>query len=71
MKKKYGVTLPVTGLIYVEVEADDEKSAIEAALGADGLTNSMIEEWEAHREVNRGNVWHGPIGEASAEEIDG
>lgn len=65
---KYGVSLPVTGQIYVEVDADDEESAIDAALEKE-LTNKekRLMEWETIREVVRGNVFSGMLRQADAE----
>lgn len=54
----YNVTLPIAGHAFVEVEADSEEAAIEAAL--DAVTRDDIEEWEALREFNRGNVCNCP-----------
>lgn len=51
---KYLVKLPVTARAVLEVEADDEDGAIEAAFEAVALTD--IEEWEALRTVSKGNV---------------
>ncbi len=46
--KKWSVAVPVTGVILCEVEADDEESAIDAALQMEHLTDD-IAEWEVHR----------------------
>lgn len=70
MSKTYGVTLPVTGIIYVEVEAESEKEAIEKALSAEGCEwPKTPDEWEAHSQIVRGNVFSGMQNNASAEEI--
>lgn len=66
----YSVTLPVTGYIVIDVEADDEKSAIDAALNSKNLKTDMIEEWEVHRYTNRGNIAYGSVTVASAELIE-
>lgn len=63
---KYGVTIPITGIAYAEVEAESEKEAIEKALQED----LEILEWESHKQVCQGNVFHGHTNEASAEEIE-
>lgn len=67
---RYSVQLPVTGYIMVDVEAENEAAAIDAALDVEGLTNDMIEEWEIHRQTNRGNVAYGSCTEANAELIE-
>lgn len=56
MQKMYTVALPVSGVIYVEVKAEDEESAIDAALQSDQITHDRLEEWEVHRHIVRGNV---------------
>jgi hypothetical protein len=68
--KTWGVSLPITGVAYVEVRADSEEEAIEAAMGGEYLDNESIQTWEAHRYVNRGNVVHGDLGEAEAQPIE-
>jgi hypothetical protein len=50
----YGVTLPITGNAYVEVEADSEDDAINAALEVVELKD--LQDWEALKRVNMGNV---------------
>lgn len=72
--KRWSVAVPFTGVIYVEVDADDEESAINAGLNEASLTdkrghiNDAIE-WESCRHVVRGNVFYGHTREASAEEV--
>ena len=68
-KKRWAVTLPITGTIYVEVEAETEKEAINAALVSDYDSDEM--QWEVHRHVVRGNVFYGMQCDAEAEEIEG
>ena len=48
------VQLPITGCAIVEVEADDEAAAIEAAL--DAVTIDDLESWEAVEKIIEGNV---------------
>ncbi len=64
---RYSVQLPITGYVIVEVEADTSAAAIEAALVS--ARREEIEEWEAHRHTNRGNVAVGSCTEANAEII--
>lgn len=66
-KKEFDVCLPITGVVYVTVEAEDKESAITAALNSD-LSLDDIEEWEAHRHITQGNVFYGNQNSASAEE---
>jgi len=57
-KRIYGVTIPIAGHAYVEVEATDEKEAEQAAF--DQLDSKHIEDWEGLRQFNSGNVCHCP-----------
>lgn len=71
-KKRFTVALPITGVIYVEVEAKDEDDAINAALMedlVDGEKWPEPEEWQVHRQIVEGNIFHGGMNEAYAEEI--
>lgn len=66
--KKWGVRLPVSGYVYVEVEAADEDAAIEAAFDA-AFDARDIEEWEVHRDIVQGNVCSAVLWSAEAEEL--
>lgn len=67
-KKEYEVCLPITGIIWVTVEADSEKEAIEAAFESDQLTLDNVEQWEAHKRICSGNILHASQNEAYAVE---
>jgi hypothetical protein len=54
MSKTYEVTLPITGIAYLTIEAESEDEAIETALNE--VMIDHIEMWEAVRDINRGNV---------------
>lgn len=66
--KKWEVSLPISGYVCVEVEAEDEESAIEAAFMSD-ITTKDIEEWETHHQIARGNVCSAVLNEAYAQEM--
>ncbi len=66
--KTYGVTLPITGTVYVEVEAESEDDAIEKALESE-VDSDDIESWETHRKIVQGNVFYGGQNEADAQEL--
>lgn len=66
---KYGVSIPVAGFVYTEVEADSEKEAIEKAFDVDH-TPDDIEEWGIYEKIVSGNVLHVPLNEAEAEKIE-
>lgn len=65
----FNVTLPVAGYAVIEVEADDEASAITAAFEAD-VTKEHIEEWDIFKHISQGNVLYAPVNRPSAEQID-
>lgn len=67
--KRFLVTLPITGYILVEVEADNERAAIDAALISDELRTDRIEEWEAHEHIVQGNVFYGRKNRVEVEDI--
>lgn len=48
------VTLPVTAIAVLEVEAETEEAAIEKAL--EEVTIDHLESWEAVEAINQGNV---------------
>lgn len=56
--KVFEVTLPIAGHAFLTIEAETEEEAIEKAF--DEVTLQNIEEWEALREFNRGNVCYCP-----------
>ncbi len=63
------VTLPFTGTVSVEVEADSEEAAIEAALNDEEVTTDDIDQWETCRIITEGNVTHAMQNEAEAMEL--
>lgn len=69
MKKRWGVTLPITGTVYVEVEADTEDEAIKRALEGEHPFEDPT--YDVHMRLLEGNVFQGGAAtEASAEEIE-
>jgi hypothetical protein len=66
----YAVRLPITGVLEINIEAEDEESAIEKALQSDDLNVDYITEWDAVREIVRGNLFRGKINKAEADEIE-
>ena len=66
---KYGVSIPVTGYIYVEVDADSEEEAENLALNMD-LTIDSIESWSPCRSVVQGNVCSAELREIEAELLE-
>jgi hypothetical protein len=66
--KTFLVTLPISGFVSVEVEAEDEVEAIDRALEED-FTKVDIVDWGVHRHLVRGNVCYAYQIEAEAEEV--
>jgi hypothetical protein len=58
----YGVTLPVTAKLYIEIEASSEEEAIELAVNAE-VNSGMIEEWSTHEAICDGNEFYGLLNE--------
>lgn len=69
MPKTYSVCLPISGYVAVQVEAEDEESAIEAAMKED-VGALDIEEWQTHKKIVEGNFFYGSLARATAELID-
>ena len=65
---KWGVTLPVSGSVYCEVEAETEEAAITEAL-CNGDWDSDSLQWEVHRNIVKGNVCYAMQREADAERL--
>lgn len=65
---RYSVTVPFSGYAVVDVEAEDERAAIDKALGEVSLDD--IQEWETHEQIVEGNVFHGNRNKAEAELIE-
>lgn len=59
MGKFYTVTIPIAGHAFVDVEAESEAEAEEKAFGS--VTRDHIEEWEALKKINQGNVCYCPM----------
>ena len=66
---KYSVELPIVGWALVEVEADDERAAADAALGGE-ITFDDIQEWDAVRRVTQGHICYAPRNSIEVTEIE-
>jgi hypothetical protein len=62
------VCVPITGKAFVEVEADSEEEAIDAALNSEDLTIDAIEEWMPTDRIVQGNFFFGMLNEAYVEQ---
>lgn len=71
--KKYGVSIPITGYLYVEVEAETEKEAIIEAKkpDIDFRIGGDLYDWGMHDEiVDESLVFHGVLNKIVIEELD-
>lgn len=66
--RTFGLTIPITGYIYKEVEAETENEAIEIAF-EQGYTLSNIQETDMHEKVCRGNVFYGLMNEMEVDDL--
>jgi len=64
--KTYTVKVPIVGVAYIDVEAENEEDAITKAI--DEIEYDHVEEWEAVRRITQGNILYATHNEASAEE---
>lgn len=66
---RYLVTIPISGAISIEVDAENEDAALDAAFDSEELTSDNIDDWEAHREMVSGNVINFSPNRASAKRL--
>lgn len=65
---KYAVSVPISGYVYKEVEANSEEEAREAVFMS-GITIDEVEEFDMHDHIVKGNVFYGVLNEIEIEEI--
>ncbi len=65
--KEWAVAVPVSGVIYLLVDAETAEEAIEKGLNGRAWPDTP-DEWTAHESLIRGNVCYADCTEASAEE---
>tara|TARA_R110000772_G_C13297052_1_gene438544 strand:+ start:1930 stop:2190 length:261 start_codon:yes stop_codon:yes gene_type:complete len=66
--REFDVCIPITGTIWVTVEAENEADAIKKGFASDDISTANIEEWECHEHICEGNVLHASTNSAYAEE---
>ena len=66
--KRWDVFFPITGIAHVSVDAETQQEAIDAALQSGKFTNESLDTWDVHRHVTTGNVYHGMLNHAYAQE---
>jgi hypothetical protein len=71
---QYSVLIPATCSIQVQVEAEDEESAKDAAFDVnfqiDVTGGAVLHEFETHEDVTEGNVFYGVLNSITVERID-
>ncbi len=55
--KKYGVSVPIAGYIYKEVEANSEEEAIDIVFN-EGWEDEDVQEIDMYESIVEGNVCH-------------
>ena len=66
--KRFGVTMPITGYFYKEVEAETEEEALEK-ICEDGYCDEDICEMDIHENVVQGNVFYGVLNSMEIEDL--
>lgn len=64
----YAISMPITGFIYSEVEADSEEEAKEKFYQLEHTTDD-IEEWDMHEHITQGNIFFGELNDVEIEEM--
>jgi hypothetical protein len=64
----YGISMPITGFIYKEVEADSEEEAKNEFHKLE-LKTEDIEDWDIHDHIVKGNVFYGQLNDVTIDEI--
>ena len=67
--KKYGVSIPVAGYVYKEVEAESKEEALEKAFD-EGYKDDEIAELDMYDVLVEGNVCYTYHTEVEVEEIE-
>lgn len=67
--KKFGVSVPIAGYVYIEVEAENKKEAVEKAFDQ-GYTQDDIQEIDMYERIIEGNVCHVWHNRVEVEELD-
>lgn len=67
-KKYYTITMPLTGIVSKEVEAESEEEALK--IFHEDLTIDDIQEWETCEHIVQGNVFYGIQNTMEIEEGD-
>ena len=71
--KRYTVKVPIVAVCYVDVEAENEKDAMDKAFESEDLKLENVEEWEPLEHITQGNViytYHNDAEIVNEEEIE-
>ncbi len=66
---KYGISMPFTGYVYKEVEAENEDEALANFYNSE-ITIDDAEEWDTCQFVTTGNVTHAILNNMIIEELE-
>lgn len=69
--RTYSVAIPITGVVYTEVDAENKEDAIRKALESEDVSLDNVEDWSSHKHVVQGNVFYGKLAQAEAELLPG
>lgn len=65
---KYGISMPISGFIYKELEAESKEEAKEKFYALEIKTQD-ISDWDMHEKIVNGNVFHGLLDAVIIEEV--
>lgn len=71
--KRYTVKVPIVAVCYIDVEAENEKDAMDKAFESEDLKLENVEEWEPLEHITQGNViytYHNDAEIVNEEEIE-
>lgn len=69
--RKVGVSVPLTGVAYVELEVEDNATEDEILdMAYDEITLENIEEWELTDRICRGNIFYGVMNTYEINDIE-
>ena len=66
--KIYYLTIPITGIIDIEIEAENEEEATQKAF--DEISLDQVAGWQAHENITQGNVFYGMQNSLYIEEMN-
>lgn len=67
--KKYGLSIPIAGYVYIEIEAENEQQAIDKAF-ENGWEDEDVQELNMYEKLVQGNVCYVNHTRIDVEEIE-